>query len=99
MIVTIFTAFAMVSPIRWRSQKGLALQKERSLIYFLILALILAVAFRWPREFWFAGAILYLVSGPLVKLWSIAFPGPATVPPAGFIAPDEPAVEETPTVP
>lgn len=74
MIVTIFTAFAMVSPIRWRSQKGLALQKERSLIYFLILALILGVAFRWPREFWFAFAIAYLMSGPLAKLWSIAFP-------------------------
>src|SRR5687768_4755339 len=74
MIVTIFTAFSMVSPVRFRSQKGLSLQKERSLIYFLILALILAVAFRWPREFWFAGAIAYLVSGPLAKLWSIAFP-------------------------
>src|SRR5688572_22864349 len=79
MIVTIFTAFSMVSPIRFRSQKGLSLQKERSLIYFLILALILAIAFRWPREFWFAGAIAYLVSGPLAKLWSIAFP--AAVPP------------------
>ena len=76
MIVTIFTAFAMVSPIRWRSQKGLALQKERSLMYFVILALILGLAFRWPREFWFAGAICYLVSGPLMKLWSIAFPTP-----------------------
>ncbi len=80
MIVTIFTAFSMVSPIRFRSQKGLSLQKERSLIYFLILALILAVAFRWPREFWFALAIAYLVSGPLAKLWSIAFPAAAVVP-------------------
>ncbi|HUR80402.1 MAG TPA: CDP-diacylglycerol--serine O-phosphatidyltransferase, partial [Thermoanaerobaculia bacterium] len=74
MIVTILTAFAMVSPVRWRSQKGLALQKERSLMYFVILALILGLAFRWPREFWFIGAVLYLVSGPLMKLWSIAFP-------------------------
>jgi CDP-diacylglycerol--serine O-phosphatidyltransferase len=74
MFVTIFTAFAMVSPIRYRSQKGLAMQKERSLIYFLIIALFLGVAFRWPREFWFAGAIAYLVSGPFAKLWSIAFP-------------------------
>jgi CDP-diacylglycerol---serine O-phosphatidyltransferase len=81
MLVTIFTAFAMVSPIRYRSQKGLALQKERSLIYFLILALIVAIAFRWPREFWFAGAIAYLVSGPFAKLWSIAFPA-AAAPPA-----------------
>ncbi len=98
MILTIFTAFAMVSPVRYRSQKGLSLQKERSLMYFLVIAAMLGLAFKWPREFWFAGAILYLVSGPLVKLWSIAFPGPATVPPAGFVAPDEPAVEETPTV-
>jgi CDP-diacylglycerol--serine O-phosphatidyltransferase len=83
MFVTIFTAFAMVSPIRWRSQKGLALQKERSLMYFVILALILGLAFRWPREFWFVLAIFYLISGPLMKLWSIAFPPPApAVPPA-----------------
>lgn len=74
MVMTIFTAFAMVSPVRYRSQKGLHLNKERSLIYFVILALILAIAFRWPREFWFGGAIAYLVSGPLAKLWSIAFP-------------------------
>jgi CDP-diacylglycerol--serine O-phosphatidyltransferase len=97
MILTIFTAFAMVSPVRYRSQKGLSLQKERSLMYFLVIAAMLGLAFKWPREFWFAGAILYLVSGPLVKLWSIAFPGPATAAPAGFIAPDEPAVEKTPT--
>jgi len=76
MIVTIFTAFAMVSPVRWRSQKGLALQKERSLMYFVILALILGLAFKWPREFWFVGAVCYLLSGPLMKLWSIAFPAP-----------------------
>ena len=90
MILTIFTAFAMVSPVRYRSQKGLSLQKERSLMYFLALAAILGLAFKWPREFWFAGAICYLVSGPLVKLWSIAFPSsskPAA--PAGFITPEE----------
>jgi CDP-diacylglycerol--serine O-phosphatidyltransferase len=86
MLVTIFTAFAMVSPIRWRSQKGLALQKERSLMYFVILALILGLAFRWPREFWFVLAVCYLVSGPLMKLWSIAFPPSApAVPPAPTI--------------
>jgi CDP-diacylglycerol--serine O-phosphatidyltransferase len=73
-LVTVFTAFSMVSPIRYRSQKGLVLQRERSIMTFLILAAILAVAFRWPREMWFATAIGYLVSGPLAKLWSIAFP-------------------------
>jgi CDP-diacylglycerol--serine O-phosphatidyltransferase len=95
MILTIFTAFAMVSPVRYRSQKGLSLQKERSLMYFLALAAILGLAFKWPREFWFAGAICYLVSGPLVRLWSIAFPTAPTTPPAGFIAPEEPAVGTT----
>ena len=76
MVLTIATAFAMVSPVRYRSQKGLSLQKERSLMYFLALALILGLAFKWPREFWFIGSIAYLASGPLVKLWSIAFPAP-----------------------
>lgn len=93
-IVTIFTAFAMVAPIRWRSQKGLALQKERSLIYFLILALIVAIAFRWPREFWFAGAIAYLVSGPMARLWSIAFPTAAATPVQPL--PDAPTLREEP---
>jgi CDP-diacylglycerol--serine O-phosphatidyltransferase len=76
MLLTIATAFAMVSPVRYRSQKGLSLQKERSLMYFVAIALILGLAFKWPREFWFVGAITYLASGPLVKLWSIAFPTP-----------------------
>jgi CDP-diacylglycerol---serine O-phosphatidyltransferase len=98
MILTIFTAFAMVSPVRYRSQKGLSLQKERSLMYFVVLALILGLAFKWPREFWFAGSIGYLASGPLVKLWSIAFPQAPHAPaaPAGFAPPSEPA--EPPTL-
>ena len=74
MIVTIAVAFSMVSPIRYRSQKGLALQNERSLMYFLALALLIGLASKWPKEFLFVGAILYFVSGPLIKLWSIAFP-------------------------
>jgi CDP-diacylglycerol---serine O-phosphatidyltransferase len=82
-VVTIAVSFAMVSPIRWRSQKGLALQKERSLMYFVILALILGLAMKWPREFFFLGAILYLISGPFLRLWSIAFPRtPVEEPPA-----------------
>jgi CDP-diacylglycerol--serine O-phosphatidyltransferase len=91
MVLTIVTAFAMVSPIRYRSQKGMALQKERSLMYFLLLAAFLGIAFKWPREFWFAGAVAYLVSGPLAKLWSIAFPkaAPPSVPPA--VPPPPPA--------
>jgi CDP-diacylglycerol--serine O-phosphatidyltransferase len=81
MFLTIATAFAMVSPVRYRSQKGLSLQKERSLMYFVAFALIIGLAFKWPREFWFAGAICYLASGPLVKLWSIAFPSAQMPPP------------------
>lgn len=72
--VTAATAFSMVSPIRYRSQKGLNLQKERSVMYFVVFAGILGVAFYRPREFWFLGSVLYLLSGPIVKLWSIAFP-------------------------
>jgi CDP-diacylglycerol--serine O-phosphatidyltransferase len=92
MILTVATAFAMVSPVRYRSQKGLSLQKQRSAMYFLVLAAILGLAFKWPREFWFAGAICYLVAGPLVKLWSIAFPSstPPAPAPAGFIQPEPP---------
>lgn len=74
LLVTAAVAFAMVSPIRYRSQKGLNLQKARSLMYFVVLALIVAVASKWPKEFCFVGAIGYLVSGPLVRLWVIAFP-------------------------
>jgi len=74
MLMAIAVAFAMVSPIRYRSQKGMNLQKERSLMYIVVLALILGVFRQWPREFLFIGSICYLASGPLVRLWSIAFP-------------------------
>jgi CDP-diacylglycerol--serine O-phosphatidyltransferase len=74
LFVTAAVAFAMVSPIRWRSQKGLNVQKERSLMYIVGLALFLGMFSKWPREFMFAGAVLYFISGPLAKLWSIALP-------------------------
>ena len=74
LLVTVSVAFAMVSPIRYRSQKGLNVQKERSLMYIVVLAFILGIFARWPREFLFIGSICYLASGPLVRLWSIAFP-------------------------
>lgn len=103
MIVTVATAFAMVSPIRYRSQKGLALQKERSLMYFVILAGILVVAFWWPREFWFILAIFYLISGPLMKLWSIAFPSRHVIEPPSLpveapslAVPEVPSLKEEP---
>jgi CDP-diacylglycerol--serine O-phosphatidyltransferase len=74
LVVTAAVGFAMVSPIRYRSQKGLVFAKERSMIYFLAIAAIIAVAYRWPRQFLFGGAVTYLSSGPLMRLWSIAFP-------------------------
>ena len=74
MVVTIAVAFAMVSPIRWRSQKGLAFKRERSVFMILIVAAIFAIAIQWPKQVCFVGALLYFASGPLAKLWSIAFP-------------------------
>jgi CDP-diacylglycerol--serine O-phosphatidyltransferase len=74
LILTAAVAFAMVSPIRYRSQKGLNLHKQRPLAYFMVGALILAVASFWPKEFLLVFAIGFLISGPLVRLWSIAFP-------------------------
>lgn len=74
LILTTFVAFAMVSPVRWRSQKGINLNKERSLMYFVVLALIVGVASKWPKEFLFVFAIGYLISGPVMRLWTIAFP-------------------------
>lgn len=82
LLLTAAVAFAMVSPVRYRSQKGLNLQKERSLMYFVVLALIVAVASKWPKEFCFVFAIGYLVSGPLRSLWSMAFSPRNVVPPA-----------------
>jgi len=78
LLVTAAVAFSMVSPIRYRSQKGMNLQKERSLMYIVGLALVLGIFTKWPREFLFIGAICYLASGPLVRLWSIAFPSRKT---------------------
>ncbi|HWS70683.1 MAG TPA: CDP-diacylglycerol--serine O-phosphatidyltransferase, partial [Thermoanaerobaculia bacterium] len=74
LLVTAATAFAMVSPVRYRSQKGLNLQKERSIMHFMFVGLILVLAIYRPKEFFFIVAIAYLASGPLLKLWSIAFP-------------------------
>ena len=74
LVLTACTAFAMVSPIRWRAQKGINFRKGRSLMYIVVLAAIVAVGFAWPRPFGLVFAISYLASGPLLRLWSIAFP-------------------------
>lgn len=88
-IVTVCVAFAMVSPIRYRSQKGLYFKRERSLRPLVLIALVLAIAAKWPREFLFVGAIGYLSSGPLLRLWSIAFPASTSA----SAPPPEPAPE------
>jgi CDP-diacylglycerol---serine O-phosphatidyltransferase len=75
LFVTAGLAFAMVSTIRYRSQKYANLQRERSLMYFVVLALIVGLFSKWPREFCFIAAVCYASSGPLIRLWSIAFPG------------------------
>jgi len=74
LVVMAGVAFAMVSTIRYRSQKYASLQKERSFAYVVALAVLLVIMYRWTEESLFIASISYLVSGPLVKLWSIAFP-------------------------
>jgi CDP-diacylglycerol--serine O-phosphatidyltransferase len=74
LVTTAAIAFAMVSPVRWRSQKGLYFTRERALMMFVVLAFFLAIFIQWPRQFLFAAAMAYLTSGPLLRLWSIAFP-------------------------
>jgi len=64
----------MVSPIRWRAQKGLNFRKGRSLMYIVVIAAVIAVGLNWPRQVGVVFAISYLASGPLLRLWSIAFP-------------------------
>jgi hypothetical protein len=43
-------------------------------MYIVVIAAIIAVAFAWPRQAGVAFAISYLASGPMLRLWSIAFP-------------------------
>jgi CDP-diacylglycerol---serine O-phosphatidyltransferase len=80
LFVTAALGFAMVSTVKYRSQKYANLQKERSLIYFVALATLLVIISKWPREALFIAAITYVSSGPLLKLWSLAFP--SSKPPA-----------------
>lgn len=72
--VTAVLAFAMVSTVRYRSQKYANLQKERPFGFLLVLAVMLVVMYRWTEEFFFVFSISYVLSGPVLKLWGIAFP-------------------------
>ncbi|MDX1584677.1 MAG: CDP-diacylglycerol--serine O-phosphatidyltransferase, partial [Thermoanaerobaculia bacterium] len=54
LFVTAALGFSMISTIRWKSQKFQStdgIQRERSFIYLLALALLLVIMFNWPREF------------------------------------------------
>lgn len=76
LFVTLALGFSMVSTLRWRSQKLQStngVQREQAFLYLLSLALLLVVMFNWPRQFfliWFVG---YVLSGPLLKVWSMIF--------------------------
>jgi CDP-diacylglycerol---serine O-phosphatidyltransferase len=74
LLVTAALAFAEVSTIRYRSQKFSNLQRERSFVLLFIVAVILVVLYRWPSEFLLITFLSYVSSGPLVRLWTIAFP-------------------------
>jgi CDP-diacylglycerol--serine O-phosphatidyltransferase len=74
LVVTACVAFAMVSTIRYRSQKYASLQKERSFMYVIVLAVLLVIVARWPAEFFFLGFVGYVSSGPLLKLLSLILP-------------------------
>ena len=72
--VVIGLAFAMVSTLRYRSQKYQSLQRERSGVYFLIFAMVLVLMYKWPAQFFFLVALTYVSSGPLLRLLAVAFP-------------------------
>lgn len=89
MFVTAGIAFAMVSTVRYRSQKYANLARARSYSAILILAVVLVLLYRWPAQILLLMAIAYVTSGPALRLWSIAFPKSS---PGG----EEPAVVEAP---
>lgn len=74
MVVTIFIAFAMVSTVRYRSQKFSNVQKPVPVQVMLFIVLMIALFLKWPAEFMLLFGIFYVGSGPVVKLWSVAFP-------------------------
>lgn len=76
MIVTICLAFAMVSTIRYRSQKFKNVQRPLPAPAVLLFALVIAIFWRWPQEFMFIFGVFYVSSGPIMKLWSIVMPKP-----------------------
>jgi len=88
MVVTIFIAFAMVSTVRYRSQKFKNVQKPVPVQVVLFVVLMIAMFLKWPAEFMLVFGIFYISSGPVVKLWNVAFPRAAEAEAAVETAPD-----------
>ncbi len=84
MVITTLLAFAMVSTVRYRSQKFASTQKPLAPQWVLFFVLLVAMLLRWPSEFILVFGLVYVSSGPIVKLWTIAFPG--TVKPSEHVA-------------
>lgn len=70
--VTAGLAVAMVSTVRYRSQKYANLQSIRSVFGLLVTAAIVAIMWYWTEEFFFVLFVTYVTSGPLLFLWRIA---------------------------
>jgi len=66
-----FTAFLMISTIRYSSLKHLTLGKKSHLAI-LVMALLVALVFNYSRPTLLALAVVYLLSGPAHKLYSLA---------------------------
>ncbi|MFA6956366.1 MAG: CDP-diacylglycerol--serine O-phosphatidyltransferase [Thermoanaerobaculia bacterium] len=89
MVVTIFIAFAMVSTVRYRSQKFKNVQKPVPVQVVLFVVLMIAMFLKWPAEFMLVFGIFYISSGPVVKLWNVAFPRTAEAEATTETAPTE----------
>ena len=74
LLVTAALGFAMVSTVRYRSQKYASLQRAHSFTYILLLAVVLVLLYRWPAQVFLLTALAYVTSGPALRLWSIASP-------------------------
>ncbi|MBW3563562.1 MAG: CDP-diacylglycerol--serine O-phosphatidyltransferase [Acidobacteria bacterium] len=75
LVVTLGLAVAMVSTVKYRSQKSLRIERKRAPLFLLGFSALLALLYFRPEEFlcaWFVG---YVVSGPALMLWRRAFPG------------------------
>lgn len=111
LIVTAALGFAMVSTVRYRSQKYASLQRAHSFTYIFLLAVVLVLLYRWPAQLFLLTALTYVSSGPFMRLWSIVSPRrsllasqgddtapdtPPSVDPAPVPIPPRPEAGETP---